>query len=128
MQPPINILQMTLRSVLEELGQTFLVIDALDECTGETGTRNEVLDLLHELSWWALPNVHVLITSRKEPDIEKSLTSLETLRAVCIQTQQQNDIAIYVKSLLATDSNLKRWSAEVKEEIIEALVKNADGM
>lgn len=48
MQSSINILQMTLRSVLKELGQTFLVIDALDECIDET--RKEVLDLRHEIS------------------------------------------------------------------------------
>ncbi len=128
MQPLIDNLKMTLRSILEESGETFLIIDALDECIDEDGSRKQILTLLEELSMWALPNVHILVTSRKEPDIEHSLTSLKTLRSVCPQTQQQNDIEIYVNSILTTDSNLKKCSAEVKEEIKETLVNNADGM
>jgi hypothetical protein len=98
----------------------------LNKCIDET--RKEILDLLHEISWWTLPNVHILITNRKKSDIEKSLIFLKTLRSVCIQTQQQNDIEIYVKSILTTNFNLKKWSAEVKEEIEEALVKIVNEM
>jgi hypothetical protein len=128
MQPSIDNLKMTLLSVLEESGETFLIIDALDECIDEDGSRKQILTLLEELSMWNRPNVHILVTSRKEPDIEHSLTSLKTLRSVCIQTQQQNDIKIYVNSILETAFNSKKWTPEVKEEIKEALVNNADGM
>lgn len=127
-QPKIHDIKMTLRSILEGSEQSFLFIDALDEGIDETGTRREILTFLTELSDWALPKVHILITSRKEADIEKSLTSLTRLRSICILTQQQKDIEKYVKSFLTTDSVLKKWSAEAKEEIQDALTKNSNGM
>lgn len=83
-EPPIDILKTTLRSVLKDSEETFLFIDALDECLDETGTRKEILNLLTELSDWASPRVHILVTSRKESEIEKSLTFLSNLKSICI--------------------------------------------
>lgn len=127
-QPSIDSLKTTLRSVIENSRQTFLVIDALDECIDENGRRAEILALLAELSSWALPQVHILVTSRKEQDIEKALIPLTTLPSICIQTQQQNDVKLYVKSILATDPDLQKWSNEIKKKIAEALIEKADGM
>lgn len=113
-QPQMSNLKMTLRSVIDESEQSFLIIDALDECIDAKGTREEILTFLTELSGWSLPQLHVLITSRKELEIEKSLTSLKSMSSVCIQTQQQGDIEKYVESVLETDSSLKKWKFEVK--------------
>lgn len=107
-EPPIDSLKRTLRSVLEESKETFLFIDALDECLDETGRRNEILNLLTELSEWALPKVHILITSREEPDIKKALTHLKELKSICIQNKQQRDIEKYVKSVLTTDPDFTK--------------------
>ena len=127
-QPSIESLKATLRSVLERSGQSFLVIDALDECVDENGSRTEILALLNELSHWALPEVHILVTSRKESDIDRALNSLTMLPSICIQTQQQSDITLYIRSILATDSDLLKWTDEVKEEIAETLIRKAFGM
>ena len=127
-EPPIYKLEMTLRSVLEGLTQSFLIVDALDECVDETGTRTEILTLLSKFSDWALPNVHVLVSSRKELDIEKSLTLLTSLKPICLQTRQQKDINTYVKSVLATDPDLEKWSPEVREEIRDTLTRMSNGM
>lgn len=127
-QPQIQNLKMTLRFVLSESKQSFLIIDALDECIDECGTRKEILTFLAELSDWALPQVHVLVTSRPEPDIQKSLASLKRLKSICIQTRQQDDIEKYVKSVLTTDSDLAKWSVEVKGEIQDTLTRNSAGM
>ena len=81
-------LKMTLRSVICESEQS--IIDALDECIDENETRREILTFLTDLSNWNLPQLHILVTSRKELEIEKSLTSLENLNPICIQTHQQN--------------------------------------
>ena len=127
-QPQMGNLKMTLRSVIDESEQSFLIIDALDECIDENETREEILTFLTELSGWSLPQLHVLITSRKEPEIEESLTSLKGMSSVCIQIQQQEDIEKYVKSVLETDSYLAKWSFEVKREIQDTLIRNSDGM
>ncbi|MCJ1264868.1 hypothetical protein MMC22_004743 [Lobaria immixta] len=112
-------------------GQIFLVIDALDECPiGDQGeSRAKVLALLTELSGWALPNLHVLVTSRKEQDNDKALASLLSFPSISIQTDQvQPDVRKYVKSQLANDLELKKWSSLIKEEIEKTLTEQAHGM
>lgn len=100
----------------------------MDECVDENATRGEILTFLTELSDWNLPQLHILVTSRKEPEIEKSLTSLKTLNSICIQTHQQRDIGKYIESVLQTDPNFAKRNSEVKQEIQDALTKNSNGM
>lgn len=128
-QPPIENMKKVLRSVLELSGQSFIIIDALDECIRDEGGRTEILTLVTELSRWALPNVHILVTSRNEPDIEKALVPLVTVTPVCIQSEKiKNDIGLYVRSHLTADPDLKKWHPTIKKEIEEALVNGAHGM
>lgn len=119
---------MTLRSVVDESENSFLIIDALDECVDKNGTRREILTFLTELSDWNLPQLHILVTSRKELDIEKSLNFVEKSSSICIQTHQQQDIEKYVKSVLKTDPDFAKWSFEVKQDIQDVLTKNSAGM
>lgn len=122
---------MGLQSVLELSGQTFFVIDALDECPigDENDSRTKILALLTELSEWALPNLHILVTSRKEPDIDKALTPLLNLSSISIQTNQvQPDIHRYIKSQIASDPALNKWPSLINEEIENTLIENAHGM
>lgn len=124
-------LKMELKSVLKLLGQTFLVIDALDECPigDKDKSRTKVLTLLTEISGWALPNIHVLVTSRKEPDIDMALAPLVNLSSISIQTiKVQLDIHRYIKSQLDNDLELKKWSSSIKEEIENTLIEKAHGM
>lgn len=121
-------LKMTLRSVINESEQSFLIIDALDECVDENGTRREILTFLTDLSTWNLPQLHILVTSRKEPEIEKSLTSLEKLSSICIQTHQQKDIEKYVKSVLQTDPDFAKRSFDIKQEIQDTLTEKSAGI
>lgn len=124
-------MKMELQSVLKLSGQTFLVIDALDECPigDKHKSRTRVLALLTEISGWALPNLHILVTSRKEPDIDMALAPLVNLSSISILSSQvQPDIRRYIKSQLDNDLELKKWSSLIKEEIKNTLVENAHGM
>lgn len=128
---PMDVIKIELQSILKLSGQTFFVIDALDECPigDEDRSRTKVLALLTELSGWALPNLHVLVTSRKEPDIDKALASLVNLSSMSIQTNQvQPDIQKYIKSQLGNDLELKEWSSSIKKEVEKTLLEQAQGM
>jgi hypothetical protein len=128
-QPPTRSLKAAIRSVLELTGQAFIIIDALDECPSYDEERTQLFAVLKEFSTWKLPNLHILVTSRREPDIVEALTPLVTSPPVCIQFEQVDaDIRIHVKTQLANDPKLKKWSPQIKEEIETALVKGADGM
>jgi NACHT domain-containing protein len=62
---------------------TYLVIDALDECSNVSGIptpRERVLQLVKELVELHMPNVHICVTSRPEVDIRDVLEPLASRR------------------------------------------------
>lgn len=121
-------LKITLRSVLRE-GDNFIVIDALDECPNQEGKRSHLYALLQEISSWGLPNLHILTTSRREPDIEQALTRISNISSLAIQNSRvDTDIRQYVEAQLGGNTNLTKWSDELKEEIKKSLVEDAHGM
>lgn len=86
--PPADRVQETLRSVIEEAGDVFILVDALDECFQNHEGRDgeDVLGWLEELSGPSHTNVRVLITSRKEREIEEVLSSMLQAPAICIES------------------------------------------
>jgi len=89
----------------------------------------ELLAILAECSTRALPNLHILVTSRREPDITEKSSPLATILPISIQGEGvENDIRFHVRMELAMDLSLKKWRPQIKVEIGGALVKGANGM
>ena len=110
--------------MLRDFQQTFIIIDALDECK----EREDLLGLLENLMSWKAENLHVLATSRRERDIEETLESLATGQ-VCIQSALVNaDIHIHLCSRIQNDPKLKKWPEHVQREIEKTLMDGAHGM
>ena len=120
--------------MLPDQRPTYLLIDALDECSntsGITSDRSRALQLLKELVELQLPNLHICVTSRPEADIREVLEAL-TPRRVSLHDQsgQKKDIEDYVRSVVYSDSQpiMRRWKKEDKELVIKTLSERADGM
>jgi hypothetical protein len=128
LQPSLDELTGILFEVVESLNQAFIVIDALDECP-KGGGRDLLLAVILDIKSRSLDNLHALVTSRREPDIEEYLTPLLTGPPIFLQGSEMNgDIQSHISSVLATDPKLKRWSNEIKQEIKDTLSKGANGM
>ena len=128
-KPTITFLAETLRNVLQEFTDAYIVVDALDECPERDEEREELLRIINRIQSWSLRNLHLLATSRQEFDIEEAMTPLLTSPAICIQNAQVDaDIKTYVRDQLATDTKLKKWPADLKAEIEETLLTGANGM
>ena len=118
--------------ILNAQGPTYIILDALDECP-KTSTipppREEVLDFVEELVGLQLPNLHICVTSRPEPDIRAVLEPL-TARPVSLHDEsgQQGDIANYVASIVGSDRRTRRWRKEDRDLVIKTLTEKADGM
>jgi hypothetical protein len=122
-QPTSEALLTTLRNMLEHFSHTYIIIDALDECK----EREQLLAMMKEIFGWKF-GLHILITSRKEGDIESSLGPLFTNR-LCIQNAIVDaDIRTHVQERLLNDAKLKKWPANVREEIETTLMSGAHGM
>jgi hypothetical protein len=127
-QPSLHVLLEVTRQAAQEFTQVYLVLDALDECT----QRSELMDMLKTVAGWQLNNVHLLMTSRKERDIERSLESyIKEEDTLCLQRAVvDKDIQRYVQKRLCDDKGLAKWNKDVavRQEIEAALMGGARGM
>jgi hypothetical protein len=110
----------------------YIIIDGLDECpttTGLSSPREQVLKLVEELVGLRLENLRICVTSRPEADIEPVLQPL-AFRSISLhgESGQIQDIAEYVRSIVHTDSKMRRWKAADKDLVINTLMERADGM
>ncbi|KAL9119965.1 MAG: hypothetical protein Q9187_003484, partial [Circinaria calcarea] len=127
-QPTITTLIETLRHLVQEFQQMFVILDALDECKD----RQDLLNTVEEVHGWKIGSLHLLVTSRREMDIEYSLDHLLNEQEIIFLQSAlvDEDIRVYVRERLQTDRSLKRWRnhGQVQEEIEMALVSKAGGM
>ena len=123
-----------LKALLNLPGQApvYLIIDALDECSNISGLsspRAEVLILLEDLINSHVSNLRICVTSRSEVDIKPVLEPL-TFRSVSLHDEsgQKEDIKNYIKSVVGTNRNMRRWKPEQKQLVIDVLTERVDGM
>lgn len=116
----------SLRSTVLSVLQTshgFLVLDAADECSQRTSLLEMINDIKADCR-----NVNVLVTSRREQDLEATLRSASE-STICIEDDVvSGDIQLYVRNHLKSDQQLQRWSEDLKSEIEAALASGARGM
>ena len=127
-QPKLCDLRQTLRDLVQNFHDTFVIVDALDECK----EREQLLDDIRDFVEWQLRGLHILVTSRREGDIKVRLDSLlDEDQNIDIQSEVvDRDIRIYVREILQSAQGLRRWRNKplVQEEIERALTENANGM
>ena len=123
-RPTHDDLMATLHNMVQDAPEAYIIIDALDECIH----RDDLLEGLEEMYSWELENLHLLVASRKEIDIEDSLSTLVTSQIALQDAEANEDIDSYIRGRLKTDTKLTKWSAEVRKEIELALTEGANGM
>ena len=123
-----------LKDMFMILGQVpiYLIIDALDEspdCSGIPSSRGKVLHLVKALVELHLPNLRIFATSRPESDIRGVLEPL-TCSSISIHDQdgQKSDILDWIRYVVYSDSNMKRWREVDKKLVIKTLSNRAGGM
>ncbi|KAF3318068.1 hypothetical protein TWF173_008807 [Orbilia oligospora] len=121
---------MTFLSMAEKTGEIWLVLDALDECNREK--RKELMLWINEINACSEErNIHLLITSRPEADIESEVR--KCIAESCIisigSELISEDINAYIKYRVAGDTEFSRWKSRVEQtEIEDVLARKANGM
>ena len=117
-----------LRQTVEASGETFVILDALDECEN----RDELLDSFSNIGTWKINNLHLLVTSRKESDIDECVSGfVADDRKISIQSELvSSDIRAFVRDSLQTNRKLRRWQKDldIQQDIEATLTDKADGM
>jgi hypothetical protein len=131
-EPRDEALASTLFAILNEGGQSYVIIDALDECTSEGRERFHKLVIRHIEDQPGSYNF--LFTSRKELDIEQTMTELGQkvkLHNVPILAQDVNaDVRLHVRQFIANHRTFKGgyWSPDLLDEIEDTIANGAQGM
>lgn len=127
-QPSLDALMDVLQQMLQEFPQPYIILDALDECAD----RAELMKILEQMAGWQPEKMRVLVTSRKERDIESSLEDIVNGEyIICLQSHiVDKDIQTYVRQRLSDDKGLKKWQkdAEIRREIETTLIEGSHGM
>jgi hypothetical protein len=127
-QPSLHALLEVTQQVMHQFTYVYIVLDALDECT----QRSELMHMLAIVAKWQLNNTHLIMTSRKEWDIESSLqTYIKEEDTICLQMDVvDKDIQRYVQQRLSDDKRLTKWNQDdaIRQEIEAALMRGARGM
>jgi hypothetical protein len=124
-QPDMLETMSTLDGILRDNPQkVFIVLDALDECPGghSTSERAKVLDYLQRLSCTRHHNLHVLATSRPEPDIRTVLRDVcSTRNSINVGLLMEEDVKTFINEAI-TRPELKRWGSKVTDQIASRLL------
>ena len=120
-QPLIGALEDTLLQILQYFDVVYIFVDALDECT----ERPKVLKWIQSVTSQTSGNLHLMVTSRPEPDIKNRLRSL-TLAEIDVANQRESDdIRHYIDARL---SEVDKWTQAQKKLVRDALLRGAGGV
>ncbi|KZP17520.1 hypothetical protein FIBSPDRAFT_830538, partial [Athelia psychrophila] len=120
-QPSLAVLEAALQTIIGEFQHAYIIIDALDECAD----RHKLLRWVKDISRWRGGRLHILLSSRRERDIEDSLAIINELGRVSFAGGSTNpDIVKFIDESLV---ELKRWDYEIRRLIRGTLLEGADG-
>ncbi|KZP12248.1 hypothetical protein FIBSPDRAFT_985791 [Athelia psychrophila] len=122
-QPPIELLEATLHRIVHSFDSVYIVIDSLDECS----ERKDVVEWIRSMTSTASGKLHMMATSRSEPDIRRGLCSVVGLEDVSVIGQAiEADIRIFLDARLA---GIDDWNEPgLKELVSDSLLGDSDGM
>lgn len=132
-EPSCRSLCEVLKKMIERTKELWIVLDAIDECTERKGDSMEgVLMWIRDLVTVRQGNVHCLVTSRPEQDIQSELNELTSEKSrIPIQGKLvRDDISAYIHTKVREGRELKRWRGheDIQEEIAKRLSEKADSM
>jgi Cdc6-like AAA superfamily ATPase len=133
-QPTYESLCKVFLQIINQAQEIYIVLDALDECRTRKGPPSEgLLAWIRSLSDLEHSNVHLLVTSRLEHDIELVLRKLAQSEKDIVPIQSdriEDDIRSYVHTRIRMRDGLKRWRSRpnVLDEIQRVLMEKAQGM
>jgi len=114
-----------LMNLLQLFQQSYIVLDALDECDDYYQLFVQVVKVIHD---WKLPHFHLLVSSRREQHIIISMGECNPAEIYLSVELVDRDVISYICSVVREDHRLKRWSKTVQQDIKNALISGANGM
>jgi hypothetical protein len=111
-----------LQHVCSAYSTTYIVIDALDECTDREGARTRFISMLRELQ--ATMSTCLMFTSRLIPEIMEKFQ-----RGLTLEVRASNDdVRKYVAGRLTHPPKCIKHNSALKQDIQYKIAEAVDGM
>ncbi|KAJ7608804.1 hypothetical protein FB45DRAFT_380535 [Roridomyces roridus] len=117
--PTYENLLKVLKNLLQELGQTYVVLDALDECQ----EPEKLVKLVMEMQTWPVP-LHFMITSQERNIFNNKFRALPTIELSPGFTSE--DIHLFVSHELHSSMKLEVWATQ--PNVVQKIVQKSSGM
>ncbi|KAH8903853.1 hypothetical protein BR93DRAFT_884335 [Coniochaeta sp. PMI_546] len=124
--PPDQVLKGCLHQLVRAFDHTYILLDALDESPRDKH-RLDVLQTLADMRAWSTPGLHLLVTSRDEPDIRDELDASQDQAISLKNASVDNDIAGFVSGHLRNKRRLRKWE-DHHSRIETVLAERANGV
>jgi hypothetical protein len=124
--PPVGVLLEQLRRTVQKFQHVHIFLDALDECP-RNDKRDGVLEIVGKMREWHFPGLHLLVTSRNEIDIRKSLSPNPDQDVVVKNSEIDKDISNFISFQLKTNQHLQKWQ-DYHDQIQQELSERAQGI
>ncbi|KAI3326723.1 hypothetical protein HD806DRAFT_488009 [Xylariaceae sp. AK1471] len=125
--PPDQALMDCLHQLVRAFDDVYILLDALDESPQDKHRRGDMLRTLADLRKWSEPGLHLLVTSRDEPDIRRRLCASRDETILMKNDSVNDDIAAFISNHLKHNEQLEQWR-EYYDKIENALTKGAKGV
>jgi hypothetical protein len=122
-QPSDEQLQNVLHDILDRFSHTYIMIDALDECTERKKTLKWVNELV-TVTNRERANLHIVVTSRSERDISEVFTALDP-HSIDVGEANTRDITEYLK--LQIETKFTKYDEDTRAKIMLELKKHVEG-
>ena len=126
----LRTLKSMFRNIVVTEGPTsfFIVVDALDESSD--ADRGKVLDMLRVVLSLEGLDIRLLVTSRSTIDVVQQdwHEAVQIYDVIIPRQSADEDILIHINDRLQSEEELKKWTSTLRNDIKEALMKNAAGM
>jgi hypothetical protein len=122
-KPTLEELFTCLQSEARHSSRVFVIIDALDECSEDSGTRDSFVAGLGQLK----SILHLLVTSRLNFMIDSIESDLRIVARVDIYARSE-DIVRYLQYRIHRSRKYLQMNSDLRDDIIGNIVKEANGM
>ena len=121
-RPSLKEIFTALQSVVRSFSITYIVVDALDECSNQDGTRSRLLARLHDLQQEA--DLRLIVTSRFIPDIENQFRLMPALEI----RASEADVKRFVHSQIYRLPKCVQRDCELQAFVEGEIVEVVNGM
>jgi len=126
-KPVLDDLLKIFQILLEMFTETYILIDALDECPQQE--RKKVIGWIKEFQSYERHSLHIMITGRRESDIIYHLQDFTAHDQIPLhELVENNDIHAYIDGFIDNDPYLQKFDKAMDSHIRIALKAQACGM